>query len=134
MIVQSTLRYLVLQKRGRIFIQRCHLRCLASLKATIGFIIFRPGLEYLPEILIRTWRNREGDTSYSKRTVKFRGNNVDCIDSEDGGMNPLRNVGNYLPLVMALRFGRLKSSKTSLWYPQLCSDWLIQSWASNNEV
>jgi len=134
MIKQSTLRYRVLQGRGRVFIQRCHLRCLASLKATIGCTIFRPAPEYLAEILIRTWRNREGDTSYSKRTVKVRGNNVDCIEPEGGGRNPLRNVGNYLPLIRALRFGRLKFSKTSLWYPQFCSDWLIQSWASKSEL
>jgi len=31
MIIQSTLRYHVLLWRGRVFIQRCHLRCLASL-------------------------------------------------------------------------------------------------------
>jgi len=35
MIIQSTLRYHVLRWSGRGFIQRCHLRCLASRKASI---------------------------------------------------------------------------------------------------
>jgi hypothetical protein len=137
MIIQSTLRYHVLQRRGRVFIQRWHLRCLARLKASIVYIIFRPELEYgvrIAEILISIWRNRDGDTSYSKRIVNDCGNNMDCIDPEDGGRNPLRNVGNYLSFVTALRFGRLTSSKISLWYLQFCSDWLIQSWASNIQV
>jgi len=35
MIIQSTLRYYVLLRCGRIFIQRCHLRCFVSLMASI---------------------------------------------------------------------------------------------------
>ena len=35
MIIQSTLRYKVLQWRSRVFIQRCHLRCFATLKVSI---------------------------------------------------------------------------------------------------
>jgi len=38
MIIQTTLRYHVLQWRGRVFIQRCHLRCLASPKASIVLV------------------------------------------------------------------------------------------------
>ena len=34
-VIQNTLRYHVLQWRGRVFIQRCHHRCLVSLKASI---------------------------------------------------------------------------------------------------
>jgi len=33
MIIQSTLRYHVVLCRGRVIIQRCHFRCLVSLKA-----------------------------------------------------------------------------------------------------
>jgi len=38
MITQNTLRYHVLLWRGRIFIQRCHLRYLVSLKASIFLV------------------------------------------------------------------------------------------------
>ena len=38
MIIQITLRYHVLLWRGRVSIQRCHLRCLASLNASISLV------------------------------------------------------------------------------------------------
>jgi len=38
MIVQSMLIYHVLLWRGRVFIQRSHVRCLASLKANIFLV------------------------------------------------------------------------------------------------
>jgi len=38
MITQSTLQYHVLQWRGRVYIQRCHLRYLVSLKANIVLV------------------------------------------------------------------------------------------------
>lgn len=64
-------------------------------------------------------------------TLKVYGSDVDCIDSEDGGRNSLRNVDNYLPLDTALCSGTLKTSTTSLWEAQFSSDWLIQSWTLN---
>jgi len=38
MVIQNTLRYHVLQWRGRVFIHRCHLRRLASLGASIVLV------------------------------------------------------------------------------------------------
>jgi len=38
MIIQSTLRYHVLACHGRVFIQRCQLRCLVSLKVSVVLV------------------------------------------------------------------------------------------------
>jgi len=39
-IIQSTLRYHILQCRGRVFIKRCHHQCLVSLKTNIILVFY----------------------------------------------------------------------------------------------